>query len=142
MSDYINMQATLNYSAATCLVAAAIEHAQANGLSIAVAVLDTGGHVVASGRMDGVPAPILEFATDKAFTSTLGRTSLAYGMRMAEEKSLELGFTTRNRLLTWEGGLPIRHAGKMTGAIGVSGAAPHEDAACAQAGIDALGLTP
>ncbi len=141
MPDLVKTQKSLSYSAAVRLVSTAIAHAERNGLSIAVAVLDPSGHVISAGRMDNVAAPVLDFATDKAFTSTLGRSSLAYGARMAEERSLELGFTTRNRLLTWEGGLPIRHEGQMAGAIGVSGASPEEDAACAQAGLDALGLT-
>lgn len=122
------------------MVAEAITHAEANGWSIAVAVLDPMGHVLAAGRMDGVPAPILDFATDKAFTATLGKTSLDFGTRMAELKSLELGLGTRDRLLTWEGGLPIRENAQLIGAIGVSGAAGHEDAACAAAAIQSAGL--
>lgn len=131
----------LAYAAARDMVAHAIAHAKANGWSVAVTVLDPSGHMIACGRMDGVPAPIVDFATDKAFTSTLGKTSLAYGARMAEMKSLELGLNTRSRLLAWEGGAPIREDGVLIGAIGVSGASGHEDYACAKAAIKALGLT-
>jgi glc operon protein GlcG len=131
---------TLSYEAAAALVAHAVAHARANGWRVAVAVVDPAGHVLASGRMDGVPPPILDFATDKAFTATLGKTSLAFGERMAQLKSLELGLTTRPRLLVWEGGLPVRESGLLVGAIGVSGASGHEDAACARAALAALGL--
>ena len=123
------------------MVAAAVAYAEQNGWSIAVAVVDPSGHLLAAGRMDGAPAPILDFATDKAFTATLGKTSLAFGERMAELKSLELGLGTRPRLLAWEGGVPIRENGALIGAIGVSGASGHEDAACARAAIGAIGLT-
>jgi uncharacterized protein GlcG (DUF336 family) len=127
----------LRYSSAARMVAAAIAHAETNGWTVAVAVLDPSGHVLASGRMDGAAPPILDFAADKAFTATLGKTSLAFGERMAQLKSLELGVATRARLLTWEGGLPVREGGVLIGAIGVSGASGHEDAACARAAIEA-----
>ena len=130
----------LCYSSAARMVAAAVAHAESNGWTVAVAVLDPSGHVLASGRMDGAAPPILDFAADKAFTATLGKTSLAFGERMAQLKSLEMGVATRDRLLTWEGGLPIREDGVLIGAIGVSGASGHEDAACAQAAIEAEGL--
>jgi glc operon protein GlcG len=130
----------LRYEVAAAMVARAVAHAEANGWTVAVAVLDPAGHVLASGRMDGAAPPILDFATDKAFTATLGKTSLAFGERMAQLKSLEMGVATRARLLTWEGGLPIREGGVLIGAIGVSGASGHEDAACARAAIEAEGL--
>lgn len=140
MTQHSRAQTILRYESAHALVAHAIAHAMSNGWRVAVAVLDTAGHVLAAGRMDDVPAPILDIATDKAFTATLGKTSLAFGERMASSKSLELGLSTRQRLLAWEGGVPIREQGVLIGAIGVSGAQGHEDAACASAAIEALDL--
>ena len=134
-------QPVLRYSAAKELVALAIAHAEENGWNVAVAVLDTSGHMLAAGRMDGVPSPILDFAAVKAFTSTLGKTSLAFGERMGSMKSLELGLSNRDRLLAWEGGVPVRENGTLIGAIGVSGAEGHQDAACAKAAIGALALS-
>ncbi|PSL17233.1 GlcG/HbpS family heme-binding protein [Shimia abyssi] len=131
---------TLTYAAASQMVATAIAHASANGWSISVAVLDNSGQVLASGRMDNVPAQILDFASDKAYTAMLGKTSLAFGERMAELKSLEMGVPNRARLITWEGGVPVMENDTQIGAIGVSGAAGHEDAACANAAIAAIGL--
>lgn len=134
-------QHVLTYAAATALVAQAVSHAETRGWKIAVAVLDPSGHVLAAGRMDEVPAPVLEFATDKGFTATLGKSSLAFGERMGSMASLTLGLSTRDRLLAWEGGVPIRANGALIGAIGVSGAAGHEDAECAVAAIEAVGLS-
>ncbi|MCR9121392.1 MAG: heme-binding protein [Phyllobacteriaceae bacterium] len=133
-------QPVLRYQSAQALVAHAMDHAEKNAWRVAVAVLDPGGHMLAAGRMDDVPAPILDIATDKTFTATLGKTSLAFGERMASSKPLELGLSTRQRLLAWEGGVPIREDGALIGAIGVSGARGHEDAACAMAAIEALSL--
>ena len=137
----IRNQPVLTYAAARDMVDAAIAHAETKGWRIAVAVLDPAGHVLASGRMDGVAPPILEFAADKAYTATLGKSSLKFGERMAELKSLELGLATRRRLLAWEGGLPVRAEGAIVGAIGVSGASGHEDAECALTAIRAQGLS-
>lgn len=142
MTDTSRSVRVLRYATAARMVASAIAHAETKGWTVAVAVLDPSGHVLASGRMDGAPPPILDFATDKAYTAMLGRTSLAFGERMTELKSLELGVATRTRLLTWEGGLPIREDGVLIGTIGVSGASGHEDAACARAAIEAEGLSP
>ena len=131
-------QPVLRYSAAKELVALAIAHAEENGWNVAVAVLDTSGHMLAAGRMDGVPSPILDFAADKAFTSTLGKTSLAFGERMGSSKDLELGLLNRPRLCAWEGGLPIQIDGQLIGALGVSGATGPEDAACAESALLSL----
>jgi uncharacterized protein GlcG (DUF336 family) len=42
------------------------------------------------------------------------------------------------RILVLPGGLPIRVGGEVIGAVGVSGAAPLVDLACAEAGCAAL----
>ncbi len=141
MTSTSRAERVLTYGAAAEMVRHAMAHAESNGWTVAVAVLDPSGHVIAAGRMDGAPPPILDFATDKAFTATLGKTSLAFGERMAALKSLEMGLATRTRLLAWEGGVPVREDGVLIGAIGVSGASGHEDAACAVAAIEAVGLS-
>jgi glc operon protein GlcG len=43
----------LSLAQANALIAAAHDHAVANGWKITVAVVDEGGHLVALGRMDG-----------------------------------------------------------------------------------------
>ena len=133
-------QPVILYACAVELIQLAFAHAQGQGWSVAAAVLDHAGHVVASGRMDGVAPQILEFATDKAHTALLGRSSAEFQARMASEDGLRMGLANRPRLCAWEGGLPVREAGALIGAIGVSGAAGPEVAACARAALHALGL--
>lgn len=133
-------QPVITCSAAGELVAAAMEEARRQGLNIAVAVLDPAGHMVAAARMDGVPPPVLDYATDKAFTATLGKSSLAFGERMASAPDLTIGAANRPRVCGWEGGLPVREGEALIGAIGVSGATGPEDATCATAALKALGL--
>jgi uncharacterized protein GlcG (DUF336 family) len=122
--------------AALRLVEAALSHATAAELFVAVCLCDAQGHVLASARMDGVTPPILTFARDKAYTAaTMRRTTAAFGDRMGSSQSLTLGLSTRERLLSWGGGLPIVHQGKVIGGIGVSGAKDFEDIACAEAAL-------
>ncbi len=125
-------QASITSDLALALVRRAIETAAANGWRVCAVVVDATGTPLALQRMDGVPAPIVEFATDKAFTAaTMRRSTLEYAQRMGSSPSLALGLGTRTRLLTWEGGLPIAWNGEIIGGIGVSGAAGDEDALCA-----------
>ena len=122
-------------------MARAFDHAARNGWRVAAVVLDPWGAVVASGRMDGVAAPILEIATDKAFTATLGKTTRGFYERMSSAPDLTLGLQNRPRLCAWEGGVPIRKGDALIGALGVSGAEGHEDVACAEFALREVGLT-
>ena len=141
MAVHSRQTAVISYASAARLRDAVLDHAAANGWSVAVAILDPWGALVTSARMDGVPAPILEFANDKAYTATLGKTTRAFFERMSSSPDLTLGLQTRPRLCAWDGGLPIRDGEALIGAIGVSGAAGHEDVACAEAALAAIGLS-
>lgn len=140
MPDLTVRTEQIAFDAANDLIAAAIAHARANGWCIAAVVLDPGGAVVASARMDGVAPPILDIATDKAFTATLGKSTRAFFERMSSSPDLTLGLQTRSRLCAWEGGLPIRSGAALVGAIDVSGAAGPEDVACAEAALSSMGF--
>ena len=74
MTDRAYLVPVISYDLARRLVETAMAHATQNGWRVAVVVLDPWGAVVASGRMDGVSPAILEIASDKAYTATLGRT--------------------------------------------------------------------
>ncbi|WP_102108073.1 GlcG/HbpS family heme-binding protein [Oceaniglobus roseus] len=129
--------------AAQTLVEKALTHAGSEGWEVAVAVCDPFGYLVAFGRTDSVAPPIGEFALDKAYTAaTLRRSTRAFGERMASSQTLSLGLSTRQRFIAWGGGVAIFEGGACIGGIGVSGAQDHEDIACAEAAIRALGLAP
>jgi uncharacterized protein GlcG (DUF336 family) len=129
--------------AAERIVAAALADARAQGFEIAAAVVDPFGGLVAFGRTDRVAAPIGDFAVDKAYTAgLLGKSSKAFGERMASVETLSLGLSTRRRFLAWGGGVAICENGTCIGGLGVSGAQEHEDIACAEAAVRSLGLEP
>lgn len=129
--------------AARDLVAAVLDEATRGGLEVAAAVVDPFGGLVAFGRTDGAAAPVGDFAIDKAYTAgTLGKSSKAFGDRMASVQTLSLGLSTRTRLLAWGGGVALVEDGLCIGGLGVSGAQEHEDIALAEAAIRAAGLEP
>ena len=132
---------TISYAAATRLVEAALAHAASNGWRVAAMVVDPAGHPVALGRMDGVPAPVVDYATDKAYTAgTLGKSSGAFGERMNSAPGLTLGAANRPRTCAWDGGLAIFEDGTLVGGIGVSGAAGPEDVQCAERAVESVGM--
>lgn len=132
---------SISAGAARALVDAALAHARAKGLGIAVAVVDREGALVAFERMDGVAAPILEFCIDKAYTAAVtGSATRDFFGRMDASPSLRLGLSSRSRLLVWGGGVPARDGGEVVGAIGVSGAHEEDDIACAEAALAACGV--
>lgn len=138
MTAHARNQPVMTYETATKLVARALAHATESGWAVAAVAVDPWGAIIASGRMDGVPAPVHDFAADKAYTATLGKSSHAFGERMGSAKGLELGLINRPRLCAWEGGVPVHVDGQLIGALGVSGAAGPEDVACAKAALEVL----
>ena len=114
-------------------------HAAAKSQSHAIAVVDTGGHLVAALRMDGNGFGMMDFALAKAQAVAAWGFSTA---DMAEGAKDTPGFAFAPHVVTVAGGVPIFSADGKTrlGAAGASGEAPEDDAACVTAGIVAAGL--
>lgn len=135
-------QRSITHDAAQGLVAGALKIATSNGWAVAVAVCDPFGGLVSFGRDDAAAPPVGGFAQDKAYTAaTLRKPSAEFGESMMGSATLSLGVGTRERFLTWGGGVPIYEDGVLIGAIGVSGAKEAEDIACAEAAINSAGLS-
>ena len=128
----------LDARAVQAILAGCAAHSAGKKQSHAIAVVDLGGHVVASLRMDGNGWGIMDFALAKA------KASAAWGFataRMADGARETPGFGSAPHVVTVAGGLPIFSMdGTRLGAVGVSGEAPADDEACAEAGIRAAGL--
>lgn len=126
-----------------------VDHAlaQARDLALApmtVTVLDAGGRAVAMKREDGSSLMRPEIAHAKAFGAlATGMGSRALGERAGTHPAFIAAVTTlaAGNLVPVAGGVLIRDArGVLLGAVGVSGALPDQDEACALAGIAACGL--
>ena len=130
---------TLDARAAEAIVHGCATHAIGKRQSHAIAVVDTGGHVVAALRMDGNGSGIFDFALAKAKAAAAWGFSTA---QMAESAKGTPGFANAPHVVIVPGGIPVWSAdGKARiGAVGVSGEAPEDDAACAETGIRAAGL--
>ena len=131
--------APLDARQAQAIVSGCASHAAGRHQSHAIAVVDAGGHLVAALRMDGNGSGIMDFALAKAEAAASWGFSTA---QMAEGARATPGFASAPHVVTVPGGLPIWSADgrERLGAVGVSGEAPADDAACAEAGIAASGL--
>ena len=130
----------LSADAAWRIVEGCVAHARAKGQSQAIAVYDEGGHPVALLRMDGNAPGITEFAMQKAEAVAYWRFSTAQMVDAARETP---GFAHAPHVSLVPGGIPVfTDQGRFVGAVGVSGEASADDAACAEAGIQAAGFRP
>jgi len=132
-------QVALDARTAQAIVAGCTAHATAKRQSHAIAVVDVGGHLVAALRMDGNGSGIMEFSIAKAQAVAAWGFPTAQMEQAAKETP---GFADAPHVVTVPGGVPVWSAdGKIRiGAVGASGEAPSDDAACAEAGIAAAGL--
>jgi len=131
--------ARLDARAAQAIITGCVAHATGRNQSHGIAVVDAGGHLVASLRMDGNGYGIMDFALTKAGAAAAWGFPTA-GMEEAARRTP--GFAYAPYVVTVGGGVPVFSADgrERIGAVGVSGEAPADDVACAEAGIRAAGL--
>jgi len=123
------------------LIAAAHEKARQEGIRVTVAVVDEGGLLVALARMDGAPPLSSQIAEAKAVGAALWHRdgdSLAEVLQARPAFFQQVDRMVRVPMIGGLGSLLVRRGGAVLGAVGVSGAAPEQDKACAQAGLDAI----
>ena len=119
----------------------AVKKAEELNISINVSVVDNKGLEMAFLRMENSFIHSINIAKDKAFTSaSFGFPTDTWTNIFKQMPHLEQGFSNRNRLIPFGGGLPIFEDGIKVGAIGVSGGTEEEDIICAQYAIEKIGL--
>ena len=129
--------APIGFEAARRAMAAAEEEATRNNWGVAIAVVDSGGHLVMLHRLDGTHIVSIRIAEGKA------RTALEWRRPTKALEDAVAGGDTGLRLLSLEnifpleGGVPIVVGGRIVGAIGVSGVTSQQDAQVARAGAEA-----
>src|SRR6202140_3757636 len=122
------------------MVDEAMAKARELGVPENVAILDDGGNLKAFSRMDGAPILSIEIAHNKAYTALFGVSTQEFFDFIKGDPSLLSGIPTLARVAAWGGGFPIKVAGEIVGAIGLSGAPTvQNDVDCARA---ALSLVP
>ncbi|MET9801906.1 heme-binding protein [Streptomyces sp. NPDC006368] len=125
---------------AETLVDAARRAAEAAGVTVAITVLDAGGHLLAFRRDDRAVLIAGETSTRKAFTALQLNTPTADLVDAVQPGGLfhTLPTALDRPLLFIAGGVPVHRDGRLIGAIGVGGGAPAEDHGFATAAVEAL----
>jgi uncharacterized protein GlcG (DUF336 family) len=136
---------SLTLAQASTIVDAALAKARATGSApLTVAVLDSGGHLVALKREDrsGILRP------DIAIAKAWGALGMGFGTRELAERATKvpmfitaISAVSHGRLVPVPGGVLIKDgSGEVLGAVGISGDTSDRDESCAVAGIEAAGL--
>ena len=115
--------------------------AEARSLALAMCVVDGGGHVIASQRMDGAALGAMRLAEGKAYTAVLWGTRTGDFTESTQPGGADWGWnTTDSRVVVYAGGVPLLADGALVGGLGASGGLADEDEACVAAAARALGF--
>lgn len=115
-------------------------YAEDNGIDISIAVFDAGASLKGFARMDGAHNASVDISQWK------GRAAASFNKVDTATLATWVGnnpaLSFAPRVAPLEGGVPalLPDQGAQIGGVGVSGASPQQDAACARAGLTAAGL--
>ena len=122
------------------VIAAAEKQAAAIGQPMNIAVVDAGGNLVAHVRMDNAWIGSIDIAQKKAFTSRAFDIATKDLAAHSQSGGQFFGIHASNngKVMIFAGGIPLKNAGQVVGAIGVSGGSGEQDHAVAEAGATAF----
>ncbi len=130
--------APISFSQAEKMMAAAVQEAARNGWTMAIAIVDTGGNLVAFQRMDNTQIGSVEVAIGKAKTANNFKRPTKVFEDVVANGGVGLRILSLPGVVPLEGGEPILLQGKIIGGIGVSGMKSTEDDQVAKAGLNSL----
>ncbi len=138
--DQVAQPARPSLDAAERAVRLAMECAITNGIAIAVAVVDGAGRLICLKHMDAARPNSAELALSKARTAAAFERETDELQKMTAPGAAAFGaqFHVDGGAGILPGGLPVRAANGLHGAVGVSGADREGDIACAKAACLAL----
>jgi glc operon protein GlcG len=125
----------LTFEGAQKLLTAAIAKAREINVPQCICVVDSGGHLLTMGRMDGAFSLSIETALRKA------QTAAAYGKPtgdIAAGLDLKLAIGTDGKRINLLGGLPVIVDGQVAGGIGVGSGTGEQDREVAAAALGAI----
>ena len=134
----------LTTGGAKMMLDTAIQKADEFGISITVAIVDAGGHLLVLERMDGGRFPTVHSSTTKAVTAASNKRPTtqkgAQGQDLDTLHAIGLALAAgSDRWTAMEGGFPILVEGECVGGIGVSGGDWQQDQDIALAAIKSIG---
>ncbi|NEA47818.1 heme-binding protein [Streptomyces sp. SID10815] len=136
----ITAVAPLTTQDAEVLVAAARQAAEDAGVAVSVTVLDAGGHLLAFRRDDRAVLISGETSTRKAYTALQLDAATADLVATVQPGAPfhTLPTALDRPLLFIAGGVPVRRAGRLIGAVGVGGGAPEQDHGFAVTALESI----
>jgi len=122
---------------AMAAIAATAAEARKHDWKLCVAVVDSGGNLVAFERMDGAQLASVQVAEHKARASaTFRRETKVFEKGIQQSGSLYV--MTLDGMIGSRGGIPLIEGGKLVGAIGCSGGTGSQDEVACKAGVAAI----
>ena len=133
-------KSTITIEAAKAMIEASEAKAREIGVPMCTAIADPDGNLKAFSRMDGAALLSIKIAQDKAYTAIgFGLSTKDWWQFIKDDGPLLHGITHAERVVIYEGGIPVQKDGEIVGGIGVSGGYYTQDQECAEAGIEAFG---
>jgi glc operon protein GlcG len=124
--------APISLERAASAVAAAIAEAKKHDWKLNVAVVDSGGNLVAFQRMDGAQLASIQVSEHKArAAATFRRETKAFENAIQQNN---FNVMTLDGVIASRGGIPLVEGGKLIGAIGCSGGTGSQDEAACKVG--------
>jgi glc operon protein GlcG len=122
---------------ARAVIAAAVAEARKHDWKLNVAVVDSGGNLVAFERMDGAMLASIQISQHKARTAATFRRETKVFESAVQGSRLNYVMTL-DGVIASRGGIPLVEGGKLIGAIGCSGGTGSQDEVACMAGVTAL----
>jgi len=122
------------------VIEAAEKKAVEIGQPMNIAVVDSGGNLVAHVRQDGAWIGSVNISINKAWTSkAFDITTKDLGDNsQPNQQFFGIHTTNHGRVAIFAGGVPLSRDGKVIGAVGVSGGSSKQDQSVAEAGAAAV----
>jgi uncharacterized protein GlcG (DUF336 family) len=122
------------------IIEAAERKAVEIGQPMNIAVVDSGGNLVAHVRMDKAWIGSVDIAIKKAWTARAFDIATKDLAELSQSGDQFFGIHASNngRVMIFAGGIPLKRGNDVVGAVGVSGGLGKQDQAVAEAGVAAF----
>ena len=118
---------------AEAAIAAAVAEAKKRDWKLNVAVVDSGGNLVAFQRMDGALLASIQVSQHKARSSAIWRRETKVFENAVQQSNYNYVMTL-DGVIAARGGMPLIENGRIIGAIGCSGGTGSQDEVACKAG--------
>jgi uncharacterized protein GlcG (DUF336 family) len=129
--------APISLERAQAAIAAAAAESKKHDWKMNIAVVDSGGNLVAFQRMDGAQLASIQISEHKARAAAMYRRETKIFENAVQLNNLHY-ITTLDGVIASRGGILITEGGKLIGAIGCSGGTGSQDEVVCKAGAAAV----